>query len=642
MAAGTHRHAPTPAHAELHAALACLVIVVAVLAAYVNSFPGTFFFDDADAILLNESIRDLGAWKKVLWPPVQAGIGGRPFANITFALNYAIGGDRPGVYHATNVVIHALGALLLFGLTRRTLLSPALRARYASAATPIACIVALLWALNPLQTNVVDYASQRTEGLMAALYFLTLYAFVRYVEGGSRGWSAFAVIACLLGMATKEGMVTAPVMALLYDRTFFSGSFVAAFRRHAGTYAGFGATWVVLAGLMLTSKLGDRGVGFGLGHTALDYALTEVRAIVRYAQLSWWPYPLIFDYGPLYARGLGEVWASALIIVVALAATILAIWRAPAAGFAAAWFFIALAPSSSVIPVAQQPCAENRVYLPLAGIAALTAAGAYRWAGRRGLAALAVGAVALGTATLARNPVFQSELTLWHDTVAKRPENHRAENNLGYAYLKRNLDDEALKHFEAAIRLSPNYADAHNNRGVVLLRKRRPVDALVEFDTATKHKAGYADAQYNKGEAFLQLRMNAEAIEALRLALRMNPRNAKAYNNLGIALLDSGKVQESIDAERRAIGLNPNLPEAHYNLANSLGRAGRKTEALAEYDETLRIDPRFAKAHNNAGVLLMELGRYREAATRFEAALRIDPAYGDAFKNLQLVRSRPS
>ncbi len=636
------RHAPLREQTSAHIRLAALAIIALVLIAYANSFPGTFFFDDSDAILMNESIRDLGAWRKVLWPPVQAGIGGRPFANLTFALNYAFGGYDPAGYHAVNLGIHAVAALFLFGLTRRTLLSPLMRTRFGSAATPLACVVALVWALNPLNTNVVDYMSQRTEGLMAALYLAALYAFARALEHESRGWATAAVAACLLGMATKEGMVTAPVVALLYDRTFFSGTLLAALRRHGRTYVGFAACWLLLAGLMLTSKLGERGVGFGLGHGAYDYALTEIRSVVRYLQLSWWPHPLVFDYGPLYVNGIGEVWLSAALLASALGITLIALRRAPAIGFACAWFFIALAPSSSVIPVAQQPCAENRVYLPLVGVAGLTVVGAYRLFGRRSLAAFSVAALSLGAATLARNPVFESELAIWHDTVARRPENHRAENNLGNALLKRNRDDEALKHFDAAIRLSPTYSDAHNNRGVVLLRKRRPVDALVEFDTATKHKANYADAQYNKGEAFLQLGLNDRAIEALQVALRMNPKNAKAYNNLGIALLDSGKVDEAIAAEQKAITFSPDLAEAHYNLANALGRAGRKQEALAQYEETLRLQPRFAKAHNNAGVLLMEEGRNREAATRFEAALRIDPAYGDALKNLAVIRSRPS
>lgn len=615
-------------------------ICLAVLLAYANSFPGALFFDDEDAILRNASIRDLTAIRDVLWPPVQAGIGGRPFANLTFALNYALGGYHPGGYHAVNLAIHLAAALLLFGIVRRTFLLPSMRNRLGSVATALATLTALLWALHPLQTNIVDYLSQRTEGLMAALYLLTLYAFIRGVVEASRGWTLTAIVACALGMATKESMVTAPVIVWLYDRTFLSGSFAEAWRRHRGRYLGLAGTWLIVGALMLTSKLSARGIGFGLGQSGFDYALTETRTVVRYLQLTFWPHPLVFDYGPNYLHTVREALPSALVLAAVLAGIVVLLRRAPAAGFLGAWFFVLLSPSSSVIPVVQQPCAENRLYLPLAGAAVLAATLAYHWLGRRALAGLAIGALVLGIATWHRNPVFGSELAVWWDTVPKRPENARAANNLGNALLKVGRVAEAKPFFEKAVAVSPTYADAHNNRGVVLLREARPEEALEAFQTAIANKAGYADAYYNLGEAYLQLARPAEAIVALREALKLDPNNPKVHNNLGIALLDTGHIQESIAAEERAIALNPQLPEAHYNLANALSKADQIGRALQEYDATLRVDPRFARAHNNAGVIFLNQGRNAEAAARFEAALRLDPKYPEALKNLALARSR--
>lgn len=617
-------------------------IIAAVWLAYSNSFPGAFYFDDTDAIVLNESIRDLANWRAVLWPPVEAGIGGRPFANLTYALSHAMSGYEPWSYRAFSIAIHAFSAALLFGLVRRTLVQPVMHDRFGQHAVSKAAMVALFWGLHPVQTNVVDYMSQRTEGLMGMLYLLTVYAFVRSVDTHSRGWAVVAVASCFAGMASKEGMVTAPFMVLLYDRTFISGTFLEAVKRHWRTHSAVAASWMLLAGLMLTSKLGERGVGFGLGQTGFDYALTEIRAVVRYLQLSWWPHPLIFDYGPLYEHRIGAVWPSAVLLFSALVATALAVWRSPAVGFACAWFFVILAPSSSIIPVVQQPCAENRVYLPLAGVAALTAVLVFRALGRAAMPLLGAVAVALGIGTFLRNPDFQSEYAIWVDTVAKRPENHRAENNLGNALLKAGREDEALKHFETALRLMPTYADARNNRGVVLLNKRRPAEALADFKTAIKHKKDYADAHYNLGEAYLQLGNLSEAIAALEASLKINPKNPKAYNNLGIALLEAGKVQESIAAERRALELSPDLPEAYYNLGNSLARAGQPIDALEAYENALRRNPAFAKAHNNAGVILLRLGKLKEAGARFEAALRIDKNYGDARKNLELVKTTPT
>lgn len=618
-----------------------LAIVGAVLLAYANSFPGAFFFDDDAGILQNTSIRDLNNWQDVLWPPVEAGIGGRPFANLTFAANYAAGGYAPWGYHATNVGVHVLGALALFALARHTLLRTSLGARFGLGLTLLAALLAILWAVHPLDTNVVDYMSQRTEGLMGTLYLLALYAFVWAIELESAGWTGVMLAITVLGMLTKEGMATIPAMALLYDRTFVSGSFAAALRKHWYAYVSFVISWLVLGALVAHSHLSDRGVGFGLGRSWYEYGLTECRSIVRYLQLSWWPNPLVFDYGPDYVSSITEIVPSLLVLIGTVGATVYSVWRTPKIGFLAAWFFVVLSPSSSVIPVVQQPCAENRVYLPLVGVVVLTGIVAYRAVGRRSLVALALACLALGISTLGRNRAFASEVAIWGDTVPKRPNNERAENNLGNALLKLGRNNEAMPHFDRAIKLSPRYSDAHNNRGVTLLHLGRPAEAIPEFQEATKYKENYGDAYYNLGEAYLQLGRPADAIGALETALKIDPNNAKAHNNLGIALLDSGRVKESIAEERRAIDLNPDMPEAHYNLGNSLAKAGQNDSALEEFDATLRLDPTFAKAHNNAGVILLQRGRKDEAAARFEAALRIRPDYPEAKRNLELVRVRP-
>ncbi|PTY00339.1 tetratricopeptide repeat protein [Opitutus sp. ER46] len=618
---------------------AALLIVAAIGLAYANSFPGAFFFDDDAAILQNTSLRDLGNWRRVLWPPVEAGIGGRPLGNLTFALNYALGGYSPAGFHAVNLAIHVAAALALFLLTRHTLRRPRLAPRFAALATPLAVVVALLWALHPVQTNVVDYASQRTEGLMAALYVFCLYAFARGLESGSRGWTTLAVAGAALGMATKENMVTVPLLALLYDRTFVAGSFGAAVRRHGWRHLALASTWLLLAGLMAYSRLNARGVGFGIGRSASDYALTEIRAVAQYLQVAAWPHPLVFDYGTnFYVGDFAAVWPQALLLFLALIATMWALVRRPAAGFAAAWFFLTLAPSSSIVPVVQQPCAENRLYLPLAGLAAFVAIAGTRALGRRGPLLFGAAAAALGLATVARNPVFASELAVWTNTVAVNPGNARAANNLANALLKRGRNEEAMVHIERAIAISPNYADAHNNRGVVFLRRGQLQEAITEFRAAMRNKANYADAHYNLGQAYVQLHQPAEAIAALRESLRLHPGNPRALNNLGIALLDAGRVDESLTVLRQTLAIDPAMPEAHYNLGNSLARAGQPEAALAAYDRALAHDPKFAKAHNNAGVVLLRLGRPAEAADRFAAALQIKPEYPEARRNLELVR----
>ena len=221
--------------------LAAAIIALAALAVYANSFNGAFVFDDIPWILVDPGVHKLWPLTDVLFSSNPNFVSGRPVVNLTIAVNYVLGGTDPRGYHAFNIAIHILAGLTLFGIVRRTLAMPVLRDRFAAAATPLALAVALVWIVHPLQTAAVTYVIQRTEALVGLFYLLTLYCVIRGTESGrSWRWYAAAVAACFLGMGTKEVMVTAPVVVLLYDRTFLSGSFAAALTRRWGLYLGDG------------------------------------------------------------------------------------------------------------------------------------------------------------------------------------------------------------------------------------------------------------------------------------------------------------------------------------------------------------------------------------------------------------------
>ena len=142
------------------------LLVLATVLAYCGSFSGPFIFDDVPNIVENQTLRHLWPIWPALSPPAGAGVGGRPLLNLSFAINFAVGGTRVQGYHALNLIIHILAGLILFGLVRRTLLRPGLPAGVSADADLLALLVALLWALHPLQTEAVAYVSQRAESLM--------------------------------------------------------------------------------------------------------------------------------------------------------------------------------------------------------------------------------------------------------------------------------------------------------------------------------------------------------------------------------------------------------------------------------------------------------------------------------------------
>src|SRR5262249_25128689 len=145
---------------------------------------------------------------------------GRPVVNVSFALNYAGAALSVRAYHVTNIVLHALCALAVFGFLVQTLRRPGFGPFVAAHAVDLAFAAALIWAVHPLNSEVVDYTTQRTESMMALFYLATMYMAIRAVDEkqGTR-WMFASVACCALGMGCKESMVTAPVMVVIFDRT---------------------------------------------------------------------------------------------------------------------------------------------------------------------------------------------------------------------------------------------------------------------------------------------------------------------------------------------------------------------------------------------------------------------------------------
>jgi len=611
------------------------ILAAAAIAVYGRTFSVPLIYDDYPGILNNSTIRH---WGTALSPPVNTTPGGRPILNLSLAINYAIGGTAVWSYHAFNLAIHVLAGLALFGIVRRTLAR-----RADAAATAIAFSTALLWTLHPLQTEAVTYIVQRAESLMGLFYLLTLYCFIRGVRTDGRFsplWFTLCVASCLLGMGTKEVMVSAPLIVLLYDRTFVAGSFREASRRRWRLYGALGATWLVLAYLILASHGRGGTAGSGSGVAWWRYALTQLPAIAHYLRLSLWPNPLILDYGTALVAPSIRILPGALVVMGLAAATLWALVRKPAAGFLGAGFFAILAPSSSIIPVATEPVAEHRMYLALVPVVVFVALGIHRWLARAALPVCLFLAACLGLVSARRNHDYSSLNSIWSDTAAKRPENERAHIGLGNAWLEvpGHLKD-AIGEFEEALRLKPDYAEAHNDLGNVWLRIPGGASvAIAHYREALRLKPDYAEAHVNLGSAWYRMpgRLD-DAIAQLREALRLRPDYAEAHYNLGNALLETpGHADDAIAEYKEALRLKPDLAEAHYNLATTWSNMpGRANDAVAQYEEALRLKPDYAEAHNGlGGVWLKTPGRSNSAVAEFEEALRLKADYAEAHYNL--------
>jgi tetratricopeptide (TPR) repeat protein len=624
------------------------VLAIGALAAYRHSFSAPLLLDDEASIAGNPTIRHLWPIGTALSPPAGGiTVSGRPLLNLSLALNYAAGGLSVWGYHAVNLAIHILAGLTLWGIVRRTFPSRAL----------IAWAIALIWTLHPLQTESVTYLIQRAESLMGLFYLLTLYSFIRYAEEPGKWrevWAAFSVLACLCGMATKEVMVSAPIVVLLYDRTFLAGSFGEAWRRRRMVYLGLASTWILLACLVLSGGGNRNGsIGFGLGVSWWAYGLTQFQAIAHYLRLVLWPHPLIFEYGTFQIQSAGQIVPYAAVIVPLIAATVVALWRWPVGGFLGFWFFAILAPTS-LVSGATQTIAEHRMYLALAPV--LIAAGIggaalveWRLGAARGAAVTSVILILIagicGLGTLRRNHDYRSALALWSDTVAHRPGNALAHNNLGRALDLAGRKAEAIAQYEEALRLKPDFAEAHNNVGLARLAQPGRLDAAIaQFAEAVRLQPNFAEAHNNLGLAWSAAPGRiAAAIAEYQETIRIRPDFAAAHDNLGLAWsTQPGRAKEAIAEFETAVRLEPDFAEAHNNLGLAWStQPGGEAEAIAQYREALRLKPQFFEAHLNLGLAWSKQpGRAGDAITQYQEALRLRPDSAAAHGNLGAVYSQ--
>lgn len=649
-----------------------LVVAVAVLP-FLNSFSAPFVFDDNGSVAGNPYLKQLWPLSAAMGAPIQSALAGRPIVALSFALNHALaGGLQPAAFRIGNLAIHLGVGALLFGLVVHTLRCSPATARFRAAATPIASVSALLWLIHPLNTEVIDYLTQRTESMMALFYLSTLYAAMRAMTSSSatprRAWTGAAVLACAFGMASKESMATAPLMVLLYDLSFNRDASGRPLKTRWSLYAGLVATLIVLVVLLLPGPR-SHSAGFASGVSPWTYFLNQPDILLRYLRLVVWPQGLVLDYG--VPRNVP--WQSALpaaLVIGALAGATLVAWtRRRDLAFLGTWCFVTLAPTSSFLPIATEAGAERRMYLPLMALIVLAVASAWRViervvstpAARRWTAAAASAAVAtlLGGFTIERNAEYHSPTGIWQTVLDRRPHG-RAHYNLGILLKEQGnrteamrhyqlavsdepgahyavgfeLDadgktDEAISHYREFIRLKPediNVIRAYVLMGIGLKRTGRLEEASVALKEALARQPNNRDAKLELADLAITQGRNPEAFQLYTELARSEPRDFAVQTGLGIALAQGGRTAEAVTAFTAALALNPSDSGSHVNLGNALANVGRYEEAERSFRQAVALAPRFVRARNQLALVLMARGMRNEALREFQESFRLDPS----------------
>lgn len=677
-------------HSDARSWIAPAVITVAAVACYANSFAGTFVYDDRQHVANNPALHQL-------WPPYDwlGYCPTRPVVYFTFALNYAFGGENVFGYHLMNLLIHMAVAWALFGFARRALQRPVVGESYRRRADLIAGVIALIWVVHPLCTQAVTYVYQRLESLAALFAVLACYALARAYEQPKkpqRKWLVASWLCCAAGMLSKESVAALPIILLLYDRIFLADSWRGVLTRRRVHLAMF-CTWGLALGPMIATgdAYGKSGIAEVPGLTPWTYLISQSGVLLRYLRLTVWPSGQCLDYGWPPAENWDQYVPQGIIILSLFIATCVGVYRGRTWSFPAAAFFLLLAPTSSIIPIADL-IFEHRMYLPSACVVALGVC-----AGVRGLdfaaqyvtasasvyrcAALLVCVVVagLGTATVLRNRLYHDELDLWQDILVKAPQNPRGPYLLGGYYLHKGDRKRAESYFKQCLQVSPLFVPAYAQRTELLMKEGRHAEAeadltLLEsalpfepiiklhaaslytafgnlrmdqqrYNEAVQYYAQAVDADPRADDAMNNLALalansgrHAESLELYRQMAAARPDDPSLQNNLGVVLRNNGQLEAAAAAFRAAVELDPKSSEPRANLGSILELQGRGDEALAELLRAAEMDDRYIGAQINLGTALARRGRFAEALKHLQKAVEIDPTNATAQANLQQVQ----
>jgi tetratricopeptide (TPR) repeat protein len=516
---------------------------------YDRAMNGPFLFDDSYL-----AYRIPAFWDA---PLTRWIVSFRPLLMFSYWVNFHLNGEATYWYHFVNVVLHYLNGVLIYLALRKLLL-------WAGTSTPVrettAIFAAGLFWLHPLQTESVSYIASRSETLSV---FFFLSAFVVFLYRKSSNISILAAAGVLLFFAaacsSKEHTVILPALLLLTDYYWNPGFSLKGVWRNWKLYAPIAVLSALGGAYVLTVTLKSATAGFHVfGLTWYQYFFTQCRVVWKYILLFVLPFWQNLDADVPISRSIVD--RGAIAGLLGLLAVSVAAWiyrrRFPLASYGWFVFLFLLAPTSSVIPIAD-PYAERRLYLPFIGLLLIAAEFVRRWKVTRTTVIAALSALLFFEAALTfqRNGLWGDAVALWKATAEDSPGKFRPAFQYAMALSEANRDGEAIKEFGRAASLEkPNYG-LLLDWGLAYDRMGDREKALEKLKEAAAVEAGahvYTQIAlvYSKQENY------PEALKALDLAQLYDPGNATIYQYRGNIFLTQGNTEGARQQFRRAAELD--------------------------------------------------------------------------------------
>jgi Tfp pilus assembly protein PilF len=598
---GTGSHRPLRVRTRQLPWIVFAVSLFVFLAAVGNGFVN---WDDDSNFLDNPSYRGL-SFDHVWWMFTNFHLGHfHPLTWLTLGVDYTLWGMNPAGYHFTNILLHALTAVLVYYLIL-LLLQLGFHKEWAPPGLKMGAVLgALLFAIHPLRVESVAWVSERRDVLSGLFYVATLLLYLR----GRLFASLAAFTAALL---SKVIVVSLPIVLLVMD-------WYPLRRRWSWRLALEKVPFFALA--LGAGLLGVGRYDAGVTGAVADIEITPwLRIMLSFYGLAFYVWKTLLPFGLsaqyVYSRDpqpLDPPLLAAAAFVIAVTVVVLVLWRRWPAGLAV-WtcYVVTLLPVLSLLRLdRQQYVADHNSYLATLGLAVLGGALFYhfflsdhpQWV----MLAAVVVTLVLCERAVRQVAVWENSVSLWTHTLESNPLSIVAHNNLARALAEQGRPDEALEHFRRAVEIRPNYVHA----------------------------------RYNLGNLLMQQGRLTEAEQHLRQVAKQEPGLARAHSDLGNCLLRQGKAAEAAEQYRKALEINPLFADAHYNLAMALHHQGRAEEAEEHYRRAVDLDPDNADAHNNWGVLLESQGDVEGALAQYRRALEIEPGNPAAQRNLREAQAR--
>jgi len=480
------------------------------MAIYSNSFTASLHLDDIPK--LRDGLASTGVVEMIEGFRLKQK---RWFGDLTFAINYEIHGLEVFGYHWVNLLIHVLAGVMVWWVTVALLETPKLeKTRLAQNKSLAGWLTALLFVAHPLQTQAVTYIVQRYEALATLFYLIGIFGYLkgRVVASWQRvGWWGLVAVVLVLGLYTKEIVATLPVMLMLVEWWLFPRLK----DKQKMMWLGVGLLVIVVVlgyGLAGRGRVFRGGMESTLNETMTwpRYVVTQVWVGVKYAQLLVVPVGQNVDHYVPVMKGIGDgrLWAGLGFHLVVGLVGYKCFRKYRFLSLAIVWMYVT-ALVAALVPL-PDVMFEHRMYLPMVGFCWLIVAGLveglkdYQW--RSLIVVVLMMAVVWGGLTYRRNKVWQSELTLWQDAVAKAPLKARTHVNYAGQLQLALRNQEALEQYQIALEIDPDSAVAYSNLGIIYAQWH-------EWDKAEEHflKSLTIKPNYEAVEKNLEVMRNKKA-----------------------------------------------------------------------------------------------------------------------------------